>query len=193
MEWLRQIEHLRLVIDIEAAARTASVLSEILDRIGDEEGLPSIYSFTTPVDAEVTIETITPSHFDRSVVAPLLAVASKERPADSLIQPPESKPALALDPATIKQTIAVDSRGVQAILKWISEGGGNPEFVKLINRIIVEDGGVGPLVEGLVKVAAVLGYMAGAVLGTSAEGVIAGMMEAYTQFEWDLGDDDDGD
>ena len=111
------------------------------------KGLPSIYSFTTPVDAEVTIETITPSHFDRSVVAPLLAVASKERPADSLIQPPESKPALALDPATIKQTMAVDSRGVQAILKWISEGGGNAEFVKLINRIIVEDGGVGPLVQ----------------------------------------------
>jgi hypothetical protein len=88
-----------------------------------------------------------------------------------------------LSPATIRERFHRDNRGVQVLSAWLAEKGGSPAFFRTVNQIIAEDQNIEPLITGLINVSAVLAHMTAGALGASAEGLIAGLLDIYGQFD----------
>jgi hypothetical protein len=58
---------------------------------------------------------------------------------------------------------------------WLQEGGGTSTFFEILNGLFEEDGGVEPVVAGVVNLAAVSLTMAAAAVGTTPATVLGGM------------------
>jgi hypothetical protein len=52
-----------------------------------------------------------------------------------------------------------------------------------VNVIITEDQSIEPLITGLIRVSTLLAHMTATALGTTAEGLVAGILDVYGQFD----------
>lgn len=86
-------------------------------------------------------------------------------------------------PVTIRERFHRDNRGVQVLSAWLAEKGGSPAFFRMVNQIITEDQNIEPLITGLINVSALLAHMTAGALGASAEGLIAGLLDIYGEFD----------
>lgn len=54
---------------------------------------------------------------------------------------------------------------------------------QLVNEMLHEDRGIEPLVTGLVNVSVLLAHMTAGALGATAEGLVAGLLTIYGEYE----------
>jgi hypothetical protein len=179
MDQLNEIDGLLLDIAVEEGARTIADVREALDLIPrDAEGVRNVFHFTVDENSQIRVLTPQPFPSEDSVVIYEAVAAGTRQPSD-LHAPPVPPAAPPFDPATIAQRIHNDSRAVQLMTLWQSEGGSTPVFVERVNAIIEEDGSLEPILTGFFNMTAVLIHMTAAALGVDPEGFIGGLLDAY--------------
>lgn len=92
-------------------------------------------------------------------------------------------PALPMDPVAVREKFHRDNRGVQIISAWLQEGGGTPGFFEVVNEFLREDKGIEPVLTGLINASTLLAHMAAGSLGTTAEALVAGILDQYSQVD----------
>jgi hypothetical protein len=182
MTGLRSIHRVCAEIELEQALQHARSLVNALDRIEATaaKGQPALFRCTG--DPRVSLQ-ITPQLLQAGAVRNLQSVLEGKIDSESLWATPENPPPLPLDPTTIRERFHRDNRGVQVITAWLSEGGGTPNFLRVVNDLMREDGSYEPVLTGLVNISALLAHMAATALGVSAKGLIAGLLDIYGQFD----------
>ena len=106
-------------------------------------------------------------------------VAAGSRQSSDLIAavtPPDPPP---YDAETLGQRIRSDSRAVQLMTLWQAEGGLTPGVAHQLNAMVVEDGGIQPVLNGFFYMTAVLVHMISAVIGVDPQGFIGGLLDVY--------------
>jgi hypothetical protein len=76
-----------------------------------------------------------------------------------------------------------DTRGVQNITAWLQEGGGTPRFFGLVNQFLRDDQGIEPVLTGLINTTTLFAHMTAASLGTTAEALVGGILDRYSQID----------
>jgi hypothetical protein len=71
----------------------------------------------------------------------------------------------------------------------MSEGGGTPRVVEVVNKLIAEDGDIQPLITGLINTSALLATVAAGALGTSPQGLVGGLLDRYGPFDQSISDE----
>jgi hypothetical protein len=72
---------------------------------------------------------------------------------------------------------------VQILSVWLAEKGASPAFIDAVNRIIAEDRSIQPLIAGVINTSALLAYMTAGAIGTTAQGLVADLLDAYGRFD----------
>jgi hypothetical protein len=181
MEELRQLAHELLLVDIADAADSVGQLEDALKRLGPVPDAyhPSLIRGLAASDGSMV--SVTPAPINRELVTRLSQIAAGTEEPEDLISESEKPvlPTFNLDPQTVVARLTAESRGVQLMAAFMEEGSGTPAFVDLVNSVIASDGGVQPLVDGLINVSAVLLYMTAGALGAEPKGLLNGLREHY--------------
>jgi hypothetical protein len=182
MSGIRAINRACTEIDLDKALASAPVLASALDRLKDLAGEPMLIRYRGTPQSGMQVS---PRPLHASSVLQLQAVNEGRAARESLwgVSEPPPPPPLPLDPAAIRGRFHRDNRGVQIITAWFQEGGGTPQFLALVNRLIAEDNGIEPVLTGLINVAALLAHMTAGALGTTAEALITGILDLYSQVD----------
>jgi len=183
MEGLRDIYRELLEIRLSEALNHSRVLEQALARIEDRdtEGHPAVFRYRGELSQGLSDFTPTILHVES--IRRLVSVAHGSAPRESLFKKREERPPMIFDPATVREQFHRDNRGVQVLSAWLAEKGGTPAFTKTVNAIIAEDQGTEPLVIGLINVSALLAHMTAGALGVTAQGLVAGLLDVYGQFD----------
>jgi hypothetical protein len=182
MEGLRQVYRELLDVRLSEALRRCTVLERALDRIEDTgaSGHPALFRhqnlFSGPGE-------FTPKILPAEAIRQLARVADGSVSRESLLKEPEERPPPMFDPATVRERFHRDNRGVQILSTWLAEKSGTPAFINAVNAIIAEDQSIEPLITGLISVSTLLAHMTATALGTTAEGLVAGILDVYGQFD----------
>jgi hypothetical protein len=181
MEGLRDIHRVLLDIRISEALSRCAVLERALARIGEagHSGQPTIFRYQGDISNRFDF---TPTMFSAEAVRQLAQVANGSVPRESLFNKPEEQ-APTLDPTRIREQFNRDERGVQILSVWLAEKGGSPAFIDTVNRILAEDQSIQPLIAGVINVCVLLTHMTAGAIGTTAQGLVAGLLDAYGQFD----------
>ncbi|MFZ0664730.1 MAG: hypothetical protein WAM97_03180, partial [Acidimicrobiales bacterium] len=181
MEQLREIDRLLLEISLEEGARTISDVRAALNLLpSEEEGVRNLFRFT--VDEALTIRTLSPQPFpSEESVSSYEALAAGLTRHVEMIDSPSPHPPPPFDPATITERFHRDSRAVQLMTLWQSEGGSTTAFVQRVNTMILEDAGVEPILTGFFNMTAVLLHMTASALGVDPQGLIGGLLDIYPE------------
>ncbi|MEV5718676.1 hypothetical protein AB0L41_32720 [Amycolatopsis mediterranei] len=126
---------------------------------------------------------ISPQLVPVDVIRTLVTMVSEGKPRDSLWPAPGPEVKPSFDPSVVRERFHRDNRGVQAVAAFLHEGGGTPAFMSAIRQMIADDRDVEPLISGLINVSALLVAIAGATLGTSAEGLVGGLLDEYSSVD----------
>ncbi|MEX0664732.1 MAG: hypothetical protein WD598_08175 [Acidimicrobiia bacterium] len=180
MEGLRQVHRELLLIELEEAVATIDTLLDALERIrqASSPGVAGVFS-TEGDPANPT--NISPQLFPvAELIEELGRVRDGERTRESLIGKSVPPPPPKFSPSNIKARFHADSRGVQVLSAWLTEKRPTDRFLQAVDDIVTEDGSTDPLVFGLINVSVVFAHMAGAAIGTTAEGLVAGLLDIYT-------------
>jgi hypothetical protein len=182
MEGLREVHRACAEIDLDVAIREARVVGCALNRIeaDDGEGIPAVFILRGELTGNMQF---TPRLFSADGVRTLEAIGAGSIPRESIWSDPLSPPPLPFDPATIRERFHRDNRGVQVIAAWLAEGGGTPHFMEAVNRLIEDDNGTKPLITGLINVSTLLSHIAAVAVGATPEGLVAGLLDVYGQFD----------
>jgi hypothetical protein len=184
MECLKRIEYRRLETAIASVADEAVVLREALDRIGEIlEGNAALLAFTLGDDQSVLSLSPLPLP-TKEALETLQRISAGEQDPASIIDS-GSPPPPPLDPATVRDRLRVDSRGVQVLSLFLEQGGATTEFLSGIEEMVREDGDVRILVTGLVNTSITLLHAASAAIGATARGFLSGMLNIYPHFDND--------
>jgi hypothetical protein len=181
MEGLRDVYRELLEIRLSEALKRCAVLEQALDRIeatGQSEH-PAVFRYQGDFSGR---SSISPKILPAESIRQLVTVANGSTTRESLFQS-EERPVPKLDPARIRQNFHRDSRGVQVLSTFLAEKGESPKFIETVNSIIAADGGIDPLIGGLINVSAICAHMAAAAIGATAEGLVAGLLDVYGQFD----------
>jgi hypothetical protein len=180
MDNLREIDRFLLDTDIARGAATIGDLREALDLIpGDAEGTPTLFRYSTSGPDDQQVLNLSPQHFTRDMVAQYESVASGEMAPSDLHAPTPPVIPPAIDPTAVRDRFHRESRAIQAMSLWQSEGGGTPRFFAEVNRMIQEDSGVDALLTGMFNMTAVLSAMTAAVLGVAPQSLLGGLLDVY--------------
>jgi hypothetical protein len=181
MERLRDVDRLLLDVSFEEGARTIADVREALARIpGDEDGVRNLFRFTVGEGTPPPIVTITPQPFpSEDAIEQYEALAAGYVEPSDLRTTPSPPDPFPFDPATVAERFHRDSRAVQAMTLWQSEGGATPEFVQHVNAMIREDGNVDTLLTGFFNMTGVLIHMTAAAAGVDPRGIIGGLLDIY--------------
>ena len=181
MQGLRDVYLILLDIRISEALSRCAVLERALSRIEETgyPGHPTIFRYQGDI---VNRFDFTPTVFSAEAVRRLAQVASGSVPRKSLFKEPEEQ-APTLDPARVRQQLRADNRGVQILSVWLAEKGASPAFIDAVNRIIAEDRSIQPLIAGVINTSALLAYMTAGAIGTTAQGLVADLLDAYGRFD----------
>jgi hypothetical protein len=187
MEGARGVYRELLDIKLSYALRYCDTLERALNRIEATRAseTPALYKYRGDFKGETQL---TPRLFSAEAVRKLVEVANGSAPRDSILSS-EGQRKPRFDPATVRQQFHRDSRGVQVISAWLAEGGASPGFFNIVNGILQEDQGIQPLVTGLVNVSVLLAHMTAGALGATAEGLVAGLLDAYGEFDQESDDE----
>jgi hypothetical protein len=166
---------------IRLAPRAASALAQIDDRLEADRTAALFRYSLDPTTQE--IRDISPRLISADAIAKLTAVREGRLDRSTLWRPPEQPRRPDLDPATVRERFHRDSRGVQILTAWMQEGGGTQAFFEVVNTAIEEDQGIEPLITGLINTSALLAHLSGAALGTTAPGIVGGLLDMYSQFD----------
>ncbi len=182
MSGIRAINHTCTEIDLDMALASAPVLASALSRLDDLTGEPALFRYQRDTQGRMQF---TPRPLHASSVRQLQAVNEGSAKRESLwgISEPLPPPALPLDPAIVRGRFHRDNRGVQIISAWFQEGGGTPQFFTLVNHLISEDNDIEPVLTGLINVAALFAHMTAGALGTTAEALVTGILDLYSQVD----------
>jgi len=182
MSGIRAINRTCTEIDLDKALASAPILASALSRLDGLAGEPMLFRYQGSPQGRMQV---TPRPLHASSVRQLQAVNEGSAKRESLwgISEPLPPPPLPLDPAVVKGRFHRDNRGVQIISAWFQEGGGTPQFFALVNRLINEDNGIEPVLTGLINATALLAHMTAGALGTTAEALIAGILDLYSQVD----------
>jgi hypothetical protein len=183
MEGLRDVYRELLDIRLSEALRRCMVLERALTRIEDTgaSGHPAVFRYRGEFWREPS--QFTPTILPAEAIRQLAGVAHGSATWESLWKESEERPPPMFDPATVRERFHRDNRGVQVLSTWLAEKGGTPAFFDAVNTIIAEDQGTEPLITGLINVSALLVHMTAAAIGATAEGLVAGLLDVYGQFD----------
>lgn len=176
MERLRDIEHERLRIEVSAAATVRAALDR-LGTLGPGEA-PILTTVRSLADGAMNLG---PMPIPDAAIDTLLKIEAGEESPDSIIGQPPLPPLPAMDPATVKQRLHVDTRGVQALSLFLEQGGSTPVFVAGLQQILEEDNGADHLIVGLLNVSIVTLNAAAAAIGATAQGFLGGKLNFYSR------------
>lgn len=184
MDGIRFVYEAVLDINIDDALAQCDCLTNALSLIDGTGviGAPAVFRSRWD-DAKRQVSRISPRIVPREVVVALAAVADGSMKRSDLIAVPSEPEQLSLDPATVRQLFNRDSRGVEVLTLWLSEKGATPAFSEAIKRIIAEDQSIEPLISGLIRSSVLFAHMASSTLGATTEGLIAGLLDVYTQYD----------
>lgn len=188
MDGIRDVHRSCTEHDIDEALQHCEDIVVAVERIESQaaDGNPALFRYSEDAHGGLHLNpTMIPVDAGRKLDAVRSGAASRET---LWAEPMEHRPA-AFDPATIRERFHRDSRGVQVLTAWLAEKGGTPAFFRAVNRIIVEDRNIEPLITGLINVSALLAHMTAGALGTSAEGLVAGLLDIYGEFDRPVSDE----
>jgi hypothetical protein len=66
---------------------------------------------------------------------------------------------------------------------WLQEGGGTRKFFDLVNQFVRDDEGIESVLTGLISTTTMFAHMTAGALGTTAEALIAGVLDRYSHIE----------
>jgi hypothetical protein len=183
MEGLRDVYRELLDIRLSEALSHCMVLERALARIEDTgaSGHPAVFRYRGEFWREPS--QITPIILPAAAIRQLARVAHGSATRESLLKESEERPPLLFDPATVRERFYRDNRGVQVLTARLAEKGGTPAFFDAVNTIIAEDQSIEPLITGLINVSLLLAHMTAAAIGATAEGLVAGLLDVYGQFD----------
>jgi hypothetical protein len=183
MEGLREVYRELLDIRLSEALNHCMVLDRALARIEETgaSGHPAVFRYRGEPWRESS--QITPRLLPAEAIRQLARVAQGSATRESLLTNSEEQSPPMFDPATVREQFHRDNRGVQVLSAWLAEKSGTPAFFDAVNTIIAEDQDVEPLITGLINVSALLAHMTAAAIGTTAEGLVAGLLDVYGQFD----------
>jgi hypothetical protein len=181
MEGLRDVYRELLDMRISEALSRCAVLEHALARIEETGylGQPTIFRYQGDISNRFDFA---PTMFSAEAVRWLAQVANGSVARESLFKKPEEQ-ASTLDPARVREQFHRDDRGVQVLSVWLAEKGASPAFIDTVNRIIAEDQSIQPLIAGVINVCTLLAHMTAGAIGTTAEGLVAGLLDTYGQFD----------
>lgn len=182
MDGLRDVHHACTELDLDDALEHCEEVLAAAERIEAREanGHPAVFRYSGDFRGQLQLS---PRMIPVDAARKLAAVRTGAASRDWLWYPPGERPALPFDPATVRERFHRDSRGVQVLCAWLAEKGGSPAFFRMVNRVITEDQNIEPLITGLINVSALLAHMTAGALGASAEGLIAGLLDIYGEFD----------
>jgi hypothetical protein len=183
MEGLRDVYQELLDLRLSEALSRCTVLERALARIEDKgaSGHPAIFRYRGEPWRERS--QITPTILPAEAIRKLASVAHGSATRESLFKKSEERPPLMFDPATVRERFHRDNRGVQVLSAWLAEKSGTPAFYDTVNTIIAEDQGTEPLITGLINVSGLLAHMTAAAIGATVQGLVAGLLDVYGQFD----------
>jgi len=181
MQGLRDVYLALVDIRISEALSHCAVLERALTRIEETgyPGHPTVFRYQGDI---VNKFDFTPTMFSAEAVRKLAQVASGSVPRKSLFKEPEEQ-APTLDPTRVRQQLQADNRGVQILSIWLAEKGASRAFIDAVNRIIAEDRSIQPLIAGVLNTSVLLAHMTAGAIGTTAQGLVAGLLDAYGRFD----------
>jgi hypothetical protein len=181
MVGLRDINRVCQEIDLDKALASAPIIATALSRLEGLEGEPMLFRYQ---ESREGIK-ITPRPLYASSVGQLQAVNEGRAARQSLWRLGERPPPppLPLDPAVVRSEFHRDSRGVQIVSAWLQEGGGTPRFFDAVNQLLEEDQGIEPVLTGLINTTVLFAHMTAGALGTTAEALIGGILDRYSQID----------
>lgn len=184
MEGLGTVYEAVLDIQVDDVLAQCDCLTDALNLIDgtDVTGTPAVFRAHWN-EAKRQVSNVSPRVMPREVIVALAAVAEGSMRRSDLIALPPEQEQLSLDPTTVRQRFHRDSRGVEILSLWLNEKGATPAFSAAINRIIAEDQSIDPLISGLIYCSVVFAHMASSTLGATTEGLIAGLLDVYTQYD----------
>lgn len=182
MDGLRDVHRACAEIDLDVAIREAGVVVSALDRIeADEgEGIPAVFVLRGELEGSMQF---TPRLISSDGARMLEAISTGAVARETIWSDPLPPPPLPFDPATIRERFHPDNRGVQVIAAWLAEGGGSPRFMETVTKLIEDDHGIEPLITGLINVSTLLSHIAAVAVGATPEGLVAGLLDVYGQFD----------
>jgi len=182
MEGLRDIYPAVRDIGVTDALRHTSVLVSALDQIdlSDGDGQPAIFKHNGDFKGQLQLS---PRPLPADFIRQLNRVERGEAHRESLYTTTIPVPPPMFDPSTIRERFHRDSRGVQVLSAWFIEKGATPAFLSAVDRIIAEDGGIEPLLTGLINSNTLLAHIAAISLGATAEGLVSGLLDVYSEFD----------
>jgi hypothetical protein len=183
MEGLRDVYRELLDIRLSEAWSQSRVLEQVLARLEDRdtEGHPAVFRYRGELSEGLS--DFTPTILPAESIRRLVSVAHGSAPRESLFRKREDRPPMIFDPATVRERFHRDNRGVQVLSAWLTEKGGTPAFINTVNAIIAEDQGTEPLITGLINLSTLLAHMTAGALGVTAQGLVAGLLDVYGQFD----------
>jgi hypothetical protein len=181
MVGLRDINRVCQEIDLDKALASASIIAPALSRLGNLEGEPMLFRYQEHPEGMK----ITPRPLYASSVHQLQAVNEGRATRQSLWRVGERPPPppLPLDPAVVRSEFHRDSRGVQIVSAWLQEGGGTPRFFDAVNQLLDQDQGIEPVLTGLINTTVLFAHMTAGALGTTAEALMGGILDRYSQID----------
>ncbi|MDF2758783.1 MAG: hypothetical protein K0S99_1415 [Thermomicrobiales bacterium] len=188
MNGIRDVHKACAEIDLDQALARSAMLAEVLDRIESTapDGEPGVFHSRRTTGTHMDI---TPSLIPSDAVRKLHSVVRGDANRASLWSRPHDTSPLPLDPTTIRERFHRDQRGVQVLTAWMSEGGGTPRVVEVVNKLIAEDGDIQPLITGLINTSALLATVAAGALGTSPQGLVGSLLDRYGPFGQSISDE----
>jgi hypothetical protein len=182
MDGLRDVHQACAELDLDDALEHCEEVVAVVERIKAREpnGHPAAFRYSGDPHSQLQL---TPRIIPADAARKLAAVRAGTVSRSSLWSPPAQRQALSFDPATIRDRFHRDSRGVQVLSAWLAEKGSSPAIFRVVNQIITEDQNIEPLITGLVNVSTLLAHMTAGSLGVSAEGLIAGLLDIYGEFD----------
>lgn len=182
MDGLREVHRACTDLGVDEALERCGEVVAAVERIQaiETDGFPAVFRYRADLRDVLQIR---PTRIPVDAARKLLAVRSGKARREILWSEPSVRSPLPFDPASIRDRFHRDNRGVQVLSAWLTEKGGSPAFFRTVNQIIAEDQNIEPLITGLINVSAVLAQMTAGALGASAEGLVAGLLDIYGEFD----------
>jgi hypothetical protein len=182
MEGLRDVHRVCTELNLDEALDHSATVLAALERIEMHQaiGHPAIFRYDGDFRDKANVSLVMIPAAGARKLAPVRSGAESR---ESIWSEPAERHPLLFDPATIRERFHRDSRGVQVLSAWLAEQGGSPAFFKVVNQILADDQSLEPLITGLINVSAILAHMTASAIGTSAEALVAGLLDIYGEFE----------
>jgi len=181
MTGLRAVNRACMEIDMDLALASTPLLATALDRLRGVDGEPVLFRYTHNEKGGLNFS---PRPLHAPSVRKLQGVVEGRATRESLWKVNDDvPPSLPMDPVAVREKFHRDNRGVQIISAWLQEGGATPGFFEVVNEFLREDKGIEPVLTGLINASTLLAHMAAGSLGTTAEALVAGILDQYSQVD----------